>query len=164
MMLNKCLIQWYWVDVTTKARLDRVIKCMHSLRAYLKYYCWFPHTILLHIKFLLCTSSHVLFMKYHIWSYSSLHWLILVSFGILFVQWSIKAKVLLFHFEVLQVPLYDFNTFFLCITHTHIYEMVFSPYFSTKKDQVKLLSGPKKCYFHSQLNLFWLTMTSPAES
>ena len=33
-----------------------------------------------------------------------------------------------------------------------------------QREQVKLLSRPKKCHFHSPLYLFWLTMTSQTES
>ena len=33
-----------------------------------------------------------------------------------------------------------------------------------QRERVKLLSSPKKCYFHSPLYVFWLTMTSKIES
>ena len=33
-----------------------------------------------------------------------------------------------------------------------------------QREQVKLLSRPKKCHFHSPLYLFWLTMMSQTES
>ena len=36
--------------------------------------------------------------------------------------------------------------------------------FFVQRERVKLLSRPKKCYFHSPLELFWLTMTSQIES
>ena len=36
--------------------------------------------------------------------------------------------------------------------------------FFAQRERVKLLSCPKKCYFHSPLELFCLTMTSQIES
>ena len=36
--------------------------------------------------------------------------------------------------------------------------------FLAQRERVKLLSHPKKCYFHSPLVIVWLTMTSPIES
>ena len=43
--------------------------------------------------------------------------------------------------------------------------MIFSPErWFAEREQVKLYPRPKKCYFHSPLELFWLTMPSQIES
>ena len=71
----------------------------------------------------------------------SLHWPILLLFYAFFLLWSIKQRV-----QKNSLKRSKWHCIF------------------AQRERVKLLSHPKKCYFHSPLEPFWLTMTSLTES
>ena len=82
---------------------------------------------------------------------SELHWLILGFLYAIFVQWSRLAK------RYILTPLHiQFSTTCERIDSKCICQRSFF----AQRERVKLLSSPKKSYFHSPLELFWLTMTS----
>ena len=90
------------------------------------------------------------------------------------VYTSHSELTFLAHHNECQAGFWDSQSYIIINSSLHWLDMGFlyalfvqwSIYFCAKRqrEQVKLLSRPKKCSFHSPLYVFWLTMTSHIES